>query len=113
MKISQYRPCFTEQEILYLATILQDIDNPIAKRLHSKVSTFAIKIRVGLNSPAFISQTKESLESILGIEKDPSLMSDMELYQHLLEKENLTSQEKTLGRNLEIKIFGFDSGSFN
>lgn len=107
--ISLYRPYLSLEEIeLIISTI-----DPTTE-LYKKLAELQIKIKYNLVKPAATIKVKESVSESLGFSVSPG-SSQQELYDTLATKSmegTITETEKSHGAELELKLFGFNSGIF-
>lgn len=107
--IALYRPYLSLEEIeLILSTLDPATDT------HKKLAELQIKIKYNLVKPAATITRKESVSESLGFSQIPE--SSQTLYDSLATKSmegTITEQEKLQGKELEMKLFGFNSGMFD
>lgn len=109
--ISLYRPYLSLPEIeLIISTI-----DPTTE-LYKKLAELQIKIKYNLVKPAATIKVKESVSESLGFSVPASnLYSQQVTYDTLATKSmegTITETEKSQGAELEMKLFGFNSGVF-
>lgn len=108
--IALYRPYLSLEEIeLILSTLDPATDT------HKKLVELQIKIKYNLVKPAATITRKESVSESLGFSSQPT-ESQQVTYDTLATKSmegTITEQEKTQGAELEMKLFGFNSGIFD
>ena len=107
--IALYRPYLSLEEIeLILSTLDPATDT------HKKLVELQIKIKYNLVKPAATITRKESVSESLGFSPAPE--SQQVTYDTLATKSmegTITEQEKLQGKELEMKLFGFNSGMFD
>lgn len=107
--ISLYRPYLSLPEIeLIISTI-----DPTTE-LYKKLAELQIKIKYNLVKPAATITRKESVSESLGFSQIPT--SSQTSYDSLATKSmegTITEQEKAQGKELELKLFSFNSGIFD
>lgn len=106
--IALYRPYLSLEEIeLILSTLDPATDT------HKKLAELQIKIKYNLVKPAATITRKESVSESLGFSQITE--SSQTSYDTLATKSmegTITEQEKLEGKELEMKLFGFNSGMF-
>jgi len=108
--IPLYRPYLSLEEIELILSALDPSSSP-----HKKLAELQIKIKYGLVKPATTIKVKESVSESLGFPIS-SEISQQEIYDTLATKVldgSITEVEKLQGAELEMKLFGFNSGMFD
>jgi hypothetical protein len=107
--ISLYRPYLSLEEIELILSTLPDKSSSVYKKLVE----LQIKIKYNLVKPAATIKVKESVFESLGFPTSSGI--SQEVYDTLATKSmegTITETEKSQGAELEMKLFGFNSGMF-
>lgn len=107
--ISLYRPYLSLEEIELILSTLPDQSSSVYKKLVE----LQIKIKYNLVKPAATIKVRESVSESLGFPASPGI--SQATYDTLATKAldgSITEEEKLQGAELEMKLFGFNSGMF-
>lgn len=109
--IPLYRPYLSVEELELILSTLPDQSSS----LYKKLAELQIKIKYNLIKPAATIKVKESVSESLGFSIPSDNPTPQVTYDTLAAKVlngSITEVEKLQGAELEMKLFGFNSGMF-